>query len=96
MLVWAIYDITVDKKRRKLARTLKDAGLYRVQKSVFLGDLGRNELDELALQCGEFVDDETDALYLFPMDRASFDLTLTLGQAFNRTLVSGELLQVVL
>jgi crotonobetainyl-CoA:carnitine CoA-transferase CaiB-like acyl-CoA transferase len=34
---WAIYDISEDKKRSRVAKACKNIGLYRVQKSVFLG-----------------------------------------------------------
>jgi len=96
VLIWAIYDITDNNRRRKLARLLKDTGLHRVQKSVFLGNVEKNRLDELALRCGRLVDDGGDALYLFPACRTDFDLTLTLGRSFNRELVSDEILGLVI
>ena len=37
MLTWVIYDISKDKTRTKIAWRCLDFGLYRVQKSVFLG-----------------------------------------------------------
>ena len=37
MLVWVIYDIVKDKTRTLIARACKQYGLYRVQKSAFLG-----------------------------------------------------------
>lgn len=96
MLIWAVYDIANDKRRRKLAKALKDAGLYRVQKSVFLGNLQRNRLDELALKCRDFVkEDGDDALYLFPMCESDFRYTLSLGRVLDRELVNDELLAVV-
>ena len=42
MLVWVIYDISEDKVRNKISNICKGYGLYRVQKSAFLGDLNRN------------------------------------------------------
>ena len=51
MLVWTIYDITDDKIRSRVARICKGYGLFRVQKSAFLGDLNKNEADSLALEC---------------------------------------------
>ncbi|MGB9601063.1 MAG: CRISPR-associated endonuclease Cas2, partial [Myxococcota bacterium] len=53
MLVWVIYDISEDKKRNKVAKFCKEYGLYRVQKSAFLGDINRNQFDELMLKCKE-------------------------------------------
>jgi CRISPR-associated protein Cas2 len=49
MLVWVIYDISDDRIRGRIAQICKGYGLYRVQKSAFLGDLNKNELDAIAL-----------------------------------------------
>nr|HML25473.1 CRISPR-associated endonuclease Cas2 [Methanomethylovorans sp.] len=48
MLVWVIYDIAENSTRKKVSDRCKDYGLYRVQKSVFLGDLNANPRDSLA------------------------------------------------
>ena len=39
MLTWVVYDISKDRTRTKIAKRCLDFGLYRVQKSVFLGDI---------------------------------------------------------
>ncbi len=92
MLVWVIYDISEDKIRSKVSRFCLDYGLYRVQKSVFLGDLNANERDSIALQCEEIVDLDTDSVYIFPMDDKSFKKVKLIGQAFDRDLVSDEVI----
>ena len=92
MLVWAIYDITKDKIRNKVAKTCKGYGLYRVQKSVFLGDINRNQLDELALKSEELIEEETDSVYIFPMCDEDFKKVILLGQAFDKNLVSDEII----
>jgi CRISPR-associated protein Cas2 len=71
-LVWIIYDISLDKPRGRVAKLCKEAGLYRVQKSVFLGTIERNRLDELRLQIEEWMDEDTDSVYLFPMCQPDF------------------------
>ena len=50
MIVWVIYDIQKTKPRTKIAKACQQAGLYRVQKSVFLGSLDENRKDTLQLQ----------------------------------------------
>ncbi|KAF5423003.1 MAG: CRISPR-associated protein Cas2 [Candidatus Methanomarinus sp.] len=90
MLVWVIYDIVNDKVRKKVSDSCKDYGLYRVQKSVFLGDLNSNQRDSLALECEELVDIDTDSVYIFPMDDKSFKQVKLIGQAFDKDLVSDE------
>ncbi len=92
MLTWLIYDISDDKMRGKVAKACKNTGLYRVQKSVFLGDIEKNRLDELHLKCEEMIDKNTDSLYIFPMCKDDFQQVKTAGNAFDRKLVSDEIL----
>jgi len=91
-MVWVVYDITENKIRRKVANICLDKGLYRVQKSVFLGNLSSNERDELAIECEEVIDPDVDSVYVFPMDNESFKKVKLLGQAFDKKLVSDEVL----
>ncbi len=92
-LVWIIYDIVEDKKRNKIAKTCKDKGLYRVQKSAFLGTLNKNQIDELKIMCEDIIDREVDSVYIFPMCEDDFKKVKLLGQAFDKKLVSSELLE---
>ena len=90
MLVWAVYDIRVNKTRTRIAKACKKLGLYRVQKSVFLGDLEANRLDELAAQSRAEINEDTDSVYIFPMCKDDFRKTRLLGQAFDKDLVTDE------
>lgn len=87
-----IYDITENKPRKKVSDRCKNYGLYRVQKSVFLGDLNSNDRDSLAVECEELVDTERDSVYIFPMDEQSFSKVQLIGQAFDKDLVSDEII----
>lgn len=69
MLIWVIYDIESDKIRNRVAKACKNSGLYRVQKSVFLGTLEDNQFDELRLRLEDMVDLEKDSVYMFPMSK---------------------------
>jgi CRISPR-associated protein Cas2 len=88
MLVWVIYDISENRIRSRVAKICKGYGLFRVQKSAFLGDLNRNESDSLALEC-EAIIDGSDSVYVFPMCEDCFDKIKLLGAGFDRELVSG-------
>ena len=90
MIVWVLYDIKKDKPRTKTAKLCKLAGLYRVQYSVFLGNLETNEKDTLQLQIEELIDEETDSVYLFPMSKNELKQTALLGQAFDKKLVTDQ------
>jgi len=91
-LVWVIYDIVETPKRSKIAKACKGYGLYRVQKSVFLGDINHNQIDELALRCEDIMEKEKDSVYIFPMCEDDFKKVRLLGQAFDKDLVSDKIL----
>jgi CRISPR-associated protein Cas2 len=88
MIVWTMYDISDDRARTRVAKLCRQAGLYRVQYSVFLGTLSANELDELALAVEELIDPAQDKVYLFTMNRQELKQCVLLGQAFDKQLVS--------
>ena len=96
MMTWVIYDIVKDKSRTKVAKFCKEYGLYRVQKSCFLGDLNKNEVDELGLRCKDMIDLDTDAVYLFPVCEDDFRKIRLLGNSFDTQLVSGKLQALIL
>jgi CRISPR-associated protein Cas2 len=92
VLTWVVYDITKDRTRTRIAKRCLDFGLYRVQKSVFLGELPPNRVEEILLASRELLDPETDSVYVFPMSRADFDRVRIVGQGFDGKLVADEIL----
>lgn len=96
MLTWVIYDITKDRTRTRVAKRCLDFGLYRVQKSVFLGDVPANRVDEIVQFSLELIDAATDAVYVFPMCRDDFDKVRIAGQGFDRKLVADEVLTQII
>lgn len=85
-----MYDIKKDKSRTRIAKLCKHSGLYRVQYSVFLGKLTTNQKDSLQLEIEEFIDEETDSVYIFPMSKDELQDTVLLGQAFDKNFVTDE------
>ncbi len=85
-----MYDIENDRARTKIAKYCKQAGLYRVQYSVFLGSVERNQRDTLELQIEEELDEAVDKVYIFPMSRDELNDTTLLGQAFDKKMISDE------
>jgi CRISPR-associated protein Cas2 len=90
MICWVLYDIKKDKPRNKVAKICKKSGLYRVQKSVFLGSMEDNEKDTLELSVSDLIDEETDSVYIFPMSKNELRQTALLGQAFDKKLVTDQ------
>ena len=91
-LVWVIYDIVEDKKRTKIAKACKNKGLYRVQKSAFLGTLNKNQIDELKIMFEDIINLDEDSVYIFPMCEDDFKKVKLLGQAFDKKLISADVL----
>lgn len=90
MIVWVLYDIQKDKARNKVAKACKQAGLYRVQYSCFLGTLNANEKDSLELQIDDWINKEEDKVYIFNMNREQLKTCSMLGQAFDEKLITDE------
>lgn len=90
MLVWCIYDISKTKIRNKIVKLAMRYGLYRVQKSVFLGNINKTNLDELVLQSEELINHDTDSVYIFPMCEKDFKRVVLQGQAFDKDFVSDK------
>jgi CRISPR-associated protein Cas2 len=90
MICWVLYDIGANSARTKVAKACKQAGLYRVQKSVFLGTLTENEKDTLKLDIDDLINPEQDSVYIFPMSKDELQATVLLGQAFDKDLVTDE------
>lgn len=90
MIVWVMYDIKKDRARTKVAKVCQQAGLYRVQYSVFLGTLEKNVFDSIQIQIGDLIDEEQDSVYIFPMSKDELQQTVLLGQAFDKDFVTDE------
>jgi len=90
MIVWVLYDIKKDRSRTKVAKLCKQAGLYRVQFSVFLGTLDTHQKDTLRLQIETYIDEAVDSVYIFPMNKTELQQTELLGQAFDKDLVTDQ------
>lgn len=92
MLVWEMNDIADDKIRRKAIKICKNVGLYRVQKSIFLGDIEENDFDEVKLRLEDTVDLKNDSVYVFTMSKKELNKAGLIGQAFDKELVTDEII----
>ena len=96
MLTWVMYDIPKDKTRNKIAKFCEEAGIYRVQYSVFLGDLNNAQRKELRAKFEELINPEEDSIYIFPMCEDDFNKCILLGQAFDKELITDEIKALLL
>ena len=66
MLTWVVYDIQSTKTRNAVVKKCMNVGLYRVQKSIFLGNLRKTEIKELILYIKNTVDTKRDTYFPVP------------------------------
>ena len=92
LLVWVVYDISSNKVRRNAIKVCKNVGLYRVQKSVFLGEIEENDFDELKLKMEDIIDLDKDSVYIFPMTKKGLNQAGLIGQVFDKELVTDEVI----
>lgn len=90
MLTWVVYDIQSTKIRNAVIKKCMNVGLYRVQKSIFLGNLRKTEIKELILYIENTVDTENDSVYVFPIQQQDYDSMGIIGKAFDKELISNE------
>lgn len=90
MITWVLYDIKDDRSRNKAAKFCKQAGLYRVQFSAFIGQLDSNQRDALTLRLESQIDVNCDKVYILPMSSNEMKQTILLGQAFDKKYISDE------
>lgn len=90
MILWVMYDIENNRARSTIAKYCKQAGLYRVQLSVFLGSVSKNQKDTLELQIEPLVNKLKDKVYLFPMRKEDLNNSSLMGQAFDKKLITDE------
>ena len=92
LILWVMYDISDDKVRSSISKICLDEGMYRVQKSISLGELDNNIVDELKLRFEDMIDENVDSVYLLPTSKDELNSAGLLGQAFDKELVSDELI----
>ncbi len=90
MMTWLIYDITDDRKRREIIKIAQKYGLYRVQKSVFLGNIEKDKLDKVIAESKKAIDLKEDSVYIFPVCDADYKKATLLGLSFERGIVQDE------
>ena len=86
MLTWVIYDISDDNLRSHTADICKKYGLYRVQKSCFLGEIDSNQRDSMTLEFKEYIK-EDDSIYVFITCDSCAESIKLLGEGFDMELV---------
>lgn len=90
MIYFVMYDIENDKVRKKVSDYLLEKGLYRVQRSIFLGETHQREFKRIGEVLAEIQEsyDNHDSIFLVPLPEDYLKSMYIIGQDvdFNVTL----------
>jgi len=78
MIYWVVYDIKNNSRRLKVSEECKNFGMERVQKSVFIGIITKNQAEMLAIKCKELVDRD-DCVFIIATCNNCFSNKIIIG-----------------
>ena len=82
------YDISDNKTRKLAIKLCKQAGLVRVQRSVFLGDASPPLIRELCDQMKPLLQAATDSLSIQPLGQEAYNRLRFFGKPVDKTEVA--------
>ena len=82
--VWLFYDISKNAARTHIAKLCKKAGLRRMQKSVFFGNLTEHNIQLLLHNVRPRINPQTDRFLILPDDKTVFQRLKALGQVTTK------------
>ena len=82
MLYWLIYDISSNKLRNKISSLCKNYGLFRIQKSSFIGEMSKNKIEMLMLEIKSLNLGVNDCIFIIPACKSCFSEKEVIGE-FN-------------
>ena len=91
-----VYDIGDNNTRESIIQILKDAGLERIQKSVFCGMLNNQKKKDLIVKISTIIDDSSDSVYIMPNCSKCFSKLVMLGEKFDVEYISDSKPSVVI
>ena len=91
-----LYDIGDDNIRESIIQILKDAGLERIQKSVFCGMLNNQKKKDLVEKINAVIDDSSDSVYVISNCSKCFSKLVMLGEKFDVKYISDSKSSVVI
>ncbi|WP_319371676.1 CRISPR-associated endonuclease Cas2 [uncultured Ilyobacter sp.] len=78
MIITVMYDISENKIRKNVVETLEEFGFYRLQKSVFIGNIDKELRKSLSVYMSRFLKRE-DKIYIIPLTKWCMSHILTAG-----------------
>ena len=79
-MVLMAYDISKNSTRNNLIKLLREMGFYRIQKSVFIGEVKWKVLRTRIKEAALFIDPKKDIVSCFHLNQDNFEESITLGE----------------
>ncbi|MEB3774701.1 MAG: CRISPR-associated endonuclease Cas2 [Desulfurococcales archaeon] len=92
MRVMVVYDVSDDKRRLRLSRTLERWGLARIQRSAFTGVLQPARVRDLERLVRTIVDPSTDIVHILPVQDQDWRRVRVIGRQWGESIVHGATL----
>ena len=84
--VWIFYDISKDAARTRTAKMCKKAGLRRIQKSIFLGNITDRNIALLTQAIQQKINPISDRLLVLPDDKTALKRIKAYGQLTTKSI----------
>lgn len=88
------YDVSSDKVRRLISEYLKNIGLVRVQKSVFLGEIKSEIYEKMVNYIDTLINKRRDSICCIPINKSDYYNILSMGNLGNYKIYEEEILYI--
>jgi len=92
MRVMIVYDVSDDRRRLRLSRTLERWGLARIQRSAFTGILQPSRVRDLERLIKTIIDPTTDIVHILQIQDQDWRRTRVIGKQWGEANVHGATL----
>ena len=77
------YDIADNKRRKLICDYLIGMGYSRIQKSVFLGEIKKEQYIKMVENISKIIKENLDSIYFVPLNKEEFNSIIVIGVKFN-------------
>ena len=78
-MILVAYDISNNNVRNAVIKVLRGMGFYRIQKSVFVGDIEWKVFKSIIKHANIFIDIKTDIISCYYINKDNYENAITLG-----------------
>ena len=88
------YDISDDKSRKRVSDYLVEKGFFRIQNSVFLGEIHITNIGDILENICLRVDEDEDSIFCVPINKEDYENIFNFGKNKDYNLYKDEVLYI--